>query len=175
MNNKTRIIVNTLAQNVRSIVNIILSLYSTRIVMDALGVSDYGIYMLVAGVVSLLNFFTNSLTLTTQRHISYCHGAGRKDEARIYFANSYLLLLIIGIVLVVIFAITEGTKSDVNYTYEEFVLDLEEGKVEKVKFVRNEEVPTGKIVVTFNNGDKKATAYVSDTAVVENVIISAIM
>ena len=80
-------------------------------------------------------------------------------------------LLIIGIVLVVIFAITEGTKSDVNYTYEEFVLDLEEGTVEKVKFVRNEEVPTGKIIVTFNNGDKKATAFVSDTAVVENVII----
>ena len=80
-------------------------------------------------------------------------------------------LLIIGIVLVVVFAITEGTKSDVNYTYEEFVLDLEEGTVEKVKFVRNEEVPTGKIVVTFNNGEKKATAFVSDTAVVENVII----
>ena len=80
-------------------------------------------------------------------------------------------LLIIGIVLVVVFAITEGTKSDVNYTYEEFVLDLEEGTVEKVKFVRNEEVPTGKIVVSFNNGEKNATAFVSDTAVVENVII----
>ena len=80
-------------------------------------------------------------------------------------------LLIIGIVLVVIFAITEGTKSDVKYTYEEFVLDMEEGIVENVKFVRNEEVPTGKIIVTFNNGDKKATAFVSDTAVVENAII----
>ena len=80
-------------------------------------------------------------------------------------------LLIIGIVLVVIFAITEGTKSDVNYTYEEFVLDMEEGIIKNVKFVRNEEVPTGKIVVTFNNGDKKATAFVSDTAVVENAII----
>ena len=116
MNNKTRIIVNTLAQNVRSIVNIILSLYSTRIVMDALGVSDYGIYMLVAGVVSLLNFFTNSLTLTTQRHISYCHGAGRKDEAKIYFANSYLLLLIIGIVLSAIFVSLTSLIFEGGYT-----------------------------------------------------------
>lgn len=99
MNNKTRIIVNTLAQNVRSIVNIILSLYSTRIVMDALGQSDYGVYMLVAGVVSFLNFFTNSLTLTTQRHISFCHGAGQREEAKSIFANSYLLLFILGTVM----------------------------------------------------------------------------
>ena len=81
-------------------------------------------------------------------------------------------LLIIAIAIVVIFAIREGTKSNVNYTYEEFVTDLEAGKVEKVQFKRNEEVPTGKITVYFT--DKKtqrATAYVSDTAVVENIII----
>ena len=104
MNTKTRIIVNTLAQNVRSIINIVLSLYSTRIVMDALGQSDYGIYMLVAGVVSLLSFFTNSLVLTTQRHISYCHGAGLKEDAKKYFANSYLLLLLIGIAISAVLA-----------------------------------------------------------------------
>ena len=129
MNNKTRIIVNTLAQNVRSIVNIILSLYSTRIVMDALGVSDYGIYMLVAGVVSLLNFFTNSLTLTTQRHISYCHGAGRKDEARIYFANSYLLLLIIGIVLSAIFV------SLTSLIFEGGYLKVEASRMQEAQYV----------------------------------------
>lgn len=99
MTPQTRIIVNALAQNVRSIINIILSLYSTRIVMDALGQSDYGVYMLVAGVVSFLNFFTNSLTLTTQRHLSYSHGAGQREEAKSIFANSYLLLLIIGMVI----------------------------------------------------------------------------
>ena len=82
-------------------------------------------------------------------------------------------LLVIGIILVVIFAITEGTKSEVNYTYEEFLADLEAGTVEKVKFTRNgeNEVPTGKITVYFNNGEKKAIAYVSDTAAVENIII----
>lgn len=129
MNNKTRIIVNTLAQNVRSIVNIILSLYSTRIVMDALGVSDYGIYMLIAGVVSLLNFFTNSLTLTTQRHISYCHGAGRKDEAKIYFANSYLLLLIIGFTLSVIFV------SLTSFIFEGGYLNVEANKMQEAQYV----------------------------------------
>ena len=72
--------------------------------MDALGQSDYGVYMLVAGVVSFLGFFTNSLTLTTQRHLSFSHGAGRKDEAKAIFANSYLLLLVFGLVIAGILA-----------------------------------------------------------------------
>ena len=64
MNSNTRLIINTLAQNVRTVINIVLSLYSTRIVMEALGVSDYGIYMLVAGIVSLLNYVCNTLVTT---------------------------------------------------------------------------------------------------------------
>lgn len=129
MNNKTRIIVNTLVQNARSIINIVLSLYSTRIVMDALGHSDYGIYMLVAGVVSLLNFFTNSLTLTTQRHISFCHGAGKKEEAKAYFANSYLLLLIIGVTLSTILV------SLTSIIFESGFILVEANKMEEAKYV----------------------------------------
>ena len=129
MNNKTRIIVNTLAQNVRSIINIVLSLYSTRIVMDALGQSDYGVYMLVAGVVSFLGFFTNSLTLTTQRHLSFSHGAGRKDEAKSIFANSYLLLLIIGLALAGLLA------SLTAFIFDEGWLKIDASKLTEAKYV----------------------------------------
>ena len=129
MNTKTRIIVNTLAQNLRSIVNIVLSLYSTRIVMDALGQSDYGVYMLVAGVVSFLNFFTNSLTLTTQRHISYCHGAGRKEEAKAFFANSYLLLLVIG------FALAGLLASLTAYIFDSGFLKVDASRLTEAKMV----------------------------------------
>ena len=80
-------------------------------------------------------------------------------------------LLIIAIIFVVFFAIRQSTKDAVNYTYEEFIIDLEAGEVEKVEFVRNEEVPTGKIKVSFYGETKKKTAYVSDTAIVEQVII----
>lgn len=129
MSPKTRIIVNTLAQNVRSIINIILSLYSTRIVMDALGQSDYGIYMLVAGVVSFLGFFTNSLTLTTQRHISYCHGAGQRDEARAIFENSYLLLLVVGLILA-------GTLASLTaWIFESGFLKVEVSRLAEAKVV----------------------------------------
>ncbi len=81
-------------------------------------------------------------------------------------------LLVISIILVVVFAIREVTNSDINYTYEEFLVDLSEGEVDSVKFVRNQEVPTGKIIVTFNNSKDKAVAYVSDTSKVEADIIA---
>ncbi|MBQ7683712.1 MAG: hypothetical protein IJT48_04430 [Bacteroidaceae bacterium] len=104
MNSNTRLIVNTLAQNIRTLINIVLSLYSTRIVMEALGHSDYGIYMLVAGIVSLLSYLNNTLIITTQRFLSYASGAGRKEEMRKVFANSYFLHWLIGLLLALFFA-----------------------------------------------------------------------
>lgn len=101
MNSNTRLIVNTLAQNIRTIINIVLSLYSTRIVMQALGQSDYGIYMLVAGIVSLLSYLSNTLVITTQRYLSFTQGKGDREELRYIFANSYLLHWILGIALAV--------------------------------------------------------------------------
>ncbi|MGN0375603.1 MAG: ATP-dependent zinc metalloprotease FtsH [Butyrivibrio sp.] len=86
-------------------------------------------------------------------------------------AGFLFYLIVIAIIIVVIFAIRQSTKNTVNYTYEEFMTDLEEGRVESVSFVRNEEVPTGKIKVTFTDTSKTKTAYVSDTSKVENLII----
>ncbi len=99
MNPSTRLVVNTIAQNVRTIINVVLSLYSTRIVMQALGVSDYGIYILVAGIVTLLPYFVYALVTTTQRHLSFAFGQGNTSEVKLIFANSYLLHWLFGGVL----------------------------------------------------------------------------
>lgn len=96
MNPSTRLVVNTIAQNVRTIINVVLSLYSTRIVMQALGHSDYGIYMLVAGIVTLLPYLVNALIITTQRHLSFAFGQGDTSQVKLIFANSYLLHWLFG-------------------------------------------------------------------------------
>lgn len=96
----TRLIVNTLAQNIRTVVNICLSLYSTRLVMNILGESDYGIYMLVAGIVSFLSYFTTAMVTTTQRHLSYSYGQKNAEQTKLIFENSYLTNTILGISLV---------------------------------------------------------------------------
>lgn len=102
MTNSQRIIVNTAAQYTRTIINVCLSLYSTRLILAALGQSDYGIYSVVAGVVAMLSFVTNALVTTTQRYLSFHHGAGDKDKIRLVFGNSVLLHILIGISLAVI-------------------------------------------------------------------------
>ena len=99
MNPTKRIIVNTLAQYTRAILNIGLSLYSTRLVLEALNVDDYGIYSLVAGVVGILGYLTNALVVTTQRYLSFYHGAGDIEKVRRVFANSLLIHIIVALLI----------------------------------------------------------------------------
>lgn len=102
MTSSQRILTNTAAQYIRTIINVCLSLYSTRLILAALGQTDYGIYSVVAGVVAMLSFMTNALVSTTQRYLSFNHGTG--DKAKIYhvFGNSLLLHIALSIGLLVI-------------------------------------------------------------------------
>lgn len=86
-----RIIVNTTAQYTRTLINVCLSLYSTRLILSALGDNDYGIYMVISGVVAMLSFLTNALQTTTQRFLSFQMGRDKKELARSIFGNSLLL------------------------------------------------------------------------------------
>ena len=99
MTDSRRIIVNTLAQYTRTIVNVCLSLYSTRLILSALGQSDYGVYSVVAGVVAMLSFVTNAMVTTTQRYLSYNQGKNDTNRLRLIFANSMLLHVFIGLAL----------------------------------------------------------------------------
>ncbi|MBQ7530466.1 MAG: hypothetical protein IJT12_02005 [Paludibacteraceae bacterium] len=107
MTSQQRIVVNTAAQYTRTIINVCLSLYSTRLILAALGQSDFGIYSVVAGVVAMLSFMTNALVTTTQRYLSYHHG--QNDPQKVYqvFGNSVLLHLLIGLGLLVVLAAVE--------------------------------------------------------------------
>ena len=75
-----KIVINTLVQYVRSIVYMLLTLFSTRFVLDALGHSAYGVYALVGSVVYMAGFLTQSLATSTQRFLSYSHGLSDKEE-----------------------------------------------------------------------------------------------
>ncbi len=95
-----RAIVNTAAQHIRSILNVLLSLYSTRLVLVALGERSFGTFSLVAGVVVMLGFLTNAMVITTQRYLSFYHGKEQLSRLKIFFSNSLFLHLVIGTVLV---------------------------------------------------------------------------
>ena len=97
-----RVFVNTIAQYGRTVINMILSLYTVRLVLLALGASDYGIYSLVAGVVSMLAFITNSLVSTTQRYVSFYQGRGNLNKLKEVFNNSLIIHIVFGLFVVIV-------------------------------------------------------------------------
>lgn len=108
MKSSTRVFVNTIVQYTRSILTIIITLYTSRIILENLGVNDYGIYSLVGGVVTMLSFISNSLSTTTQRYLSYNHGKGDKLLLIKVFNNSVITQTIISIILCgILFSFTE--------------------------------------------------------------------
>lgn len=107
MNSSTRVIVNTTAQYMKTFVNIILTLFSARLILEALGVTDFGLYSLLAGVTSMLAFATNALASTTQRFLSYHQGKSGIEQQKDIFANSFYIQLSLGLLtLVVLLALT---------------------------------------------------------------------
>lgn len=108
MESAKRIIYNTFAQYFKSILTTVLALYSTRLVLNTLGVSDYGIYQLVAGVVAMLGFVTNALVITTQRYISYYYGENNPQKVKSVFINSLFIHLIFGFALIIILYLLKG-------------------------------------------------------------------
>ena len=97
-----RIFVNTLAQYGKTIFSMVLGLFSTRFVLQILGVEDYGIFSLVAGVVTLLSFFTSALASATQRFLSYYQGTRDLKQIKEIFSNCYILHIILGLIVVLL-------------------------------------------------------------------------
>jgi len=105
--NNRKIVKNTLALYFRQIITMAVALFTSRIVLQALGVTDYGINNVVGGVVAMLSFMTSALSGTTQRFLSV--ELGKNDLVRLkqIFANA-LSLHVILIFLTVIIAETAG-------------------------------------------------------------------
>ena len=77
-----------------------ISLWTTRIVLNALGANDFGIYNVVGGAIGMLGFLNASMTAATQRFINYHQGAGNIEKCKEVFNASILLHFIISVVLV---------------------------------------------------------------------------
>lgn len=106
----------------------LISLYSVRLVLSALGTVDYGIFNVVMGVVSMLSFLNAALTVSTQRFLSFYQGANDREMIEDTFNHSLLLHLVIGILLL---AILWGTG---KYMLENY-LQIPEERMETAKII----------------------------------------
>lgn len=105
MSTSTRVIKNTGFLYLRLGLSLIISLWTTRIVLEALGVDNFGIYNVVGGVISMLGFLNATLSTATQRYINYAEGQNDINHQIQIFNNSLILHLGLCVILLIVFAI----------------------------------------------------------------------
>ena len=98
VNNK-RIAKNALYLYCRTFVIMLISLYTSRAVLDALGETDFGIYNLVGGIVVLFAFMNSAMSAATQRYLNY--ELGRNDDVAVARVFSMSINVHIGITALV--------------------------------------------------------------------------
>ncbi len=84
----------------RQILILFVSLYTIRIVLDELGVEDYGIYSVIGGVVTLLSFLSSTMSSATQRFFSYAIGEGSNENLNKTLSVNLIIYFAIAIIAV---------------------------------------------------------------------------
>jgi len=100
-----RVAKNTGILYIRMAITVFISLYSTRVVLSALGVSDFGLFNLVGGIIAMLGFLNASMASATQRFMSFAQGAGDIDRVKRIFNMSAVLHLAIAFFILLVLEI----------------------------------------------------------------------
>lgn len=91
-----RVALNTAILYARMLLTMGISLYATRVVLKALGSTDFGIFNLIAGIILMLSFLNTTMATSTQRYLSYYQGKEDLAMQKKVFQNSLWLHIAIG-------------------------------------------------------------------------------
>lgn len=86
----------------RHILILLVSLYTVRIVLDTLGVEDYGIYNVVAGIVTFFSFLSGTMASATQRFFSFALGQGDEEKLKKTFSVNLIIYAAIALIAVLL-------------------------------------------------------------------------
>lgn len=100
--NNSRIAKNTLALYCRTFVTMIVGLYTSRIMLQALGVEDYGINNVVGGIVGMTSLITGTMSQAISRYLTFSLGKGNIDKLRIMFSTSVNAQIVLSLIVAVI-------------------------------------------------------------------------
>lgn len=99
--NNKRIAKNTFVLYLRMLTTVGISFYTSRVILSNLGVSDYGLYNIIGGLVSMFYMVTSTLSSAISRFLTYELGQNDKDNLRITFSTSINIQLIISLFIIV--------------------------------------------------------------------------
>lgn len=97
-----RIARNTILLYIRMVMMMAVSLFTSRVILKALGVEDFGLYNVVGGVVVLFTFINNAMTASTQRFINFELGRGSGNEAAKVFSAALSIHMAISVVFILL-------------------------------------------------------------------------
>lgn len=100
--NNKRVAKNTLFLYFRMILIMLVTLYTSRVVLAELGIEDYGIYNVVGGVVIMFSFLNNCMSTATQRFLTFELGRGDMERLKRVFAASLNIHIAIGILIILL-------------------------------------------------------------------------
>lgn len=100
--NNKRIAKNTLMLYFRMILMMLISLYTSRVNLNALGVEDYGIYNVVGGVVAMFSVLSVSLSNAISRFITFELGRGDQQRLKEIFSASVTIQVILSLIILVL-------------------------------------------------------------------------
>lgn len=97
-----RIAKNTLLLYFRMLFTMLVSLYTSRVVLKALGVEDFGIYNVVGGVVAVFSVLSGSLSAAISRFITFELGKENLEQLKKVFSSSILIQLLLSFLIILI-------------------------------------------------------------------------
>ena len=123
-----KIAINSVIIFIRLCVVSVVSIIASRLVLDALGASDYGLYNVVGGIVTLLNVINAAMLSTTYRFIAF--EIGRKEDAnpaKVFSTSFYIHLGLAALILLLAFTLGDW--------YITHYLNVDDGKIGDALFV----------------------------------------
>ena len=101
-NNNKRILHNTLLLYVRMLFIMVVSLYTSRVILNCLGVEDYGIYNVVGGVVAMMGMLNSAMSSSTTRYLTYELGRGDTVKLSQTFSMCLQIYILVSILFVIV-------------------------------------------------------------------------
>ena len=126
--NNQRIFKNTMMLYIRQIIIMIVGLYTSRLVLNALGTDDYGIYQVVGGFVAMFNIISGAFTAAITRFMSHEYASQNSDDIKNCYSTSLMIQVFLGAVISILI-------STVGVWYVRNIMVLPEGRTNDAMIV----------------------------------------
>jgi O-antigen/teichoic acid export membrane protein len=174
----------------RMFVTLAISFYTSRIVLKALGVSDYGIYNVVGGVIVMISTLTGALGGATSRFLTFSLGKKDLDNLKLTFSTAFYIHLSLAVLFVVVaesigvwfvntqLVIPEGRMGAANWVFQAAILSTALGMTQtpySASITSHERMGAFAYIAIANSILKLAIAFVVLYSLMDHLVLYSIL